>query len=168
MIYITWYLRDPSSLERTTDEDRKRALEMYKDGIQQYGAIINGMISSIKLRGLPSSRKQTGLESNKQTSPQFHTHINPSFNPTFSQSQNQTQDQTFTLNQQINEAVKAVEENYGDEHAKQMKILLTQVEKEPSKWGNLQKVIKYAADLGKDATIAVLPVLARILLSPKP
>ncbi len=81
------------------------------------------------------------------------------------QAQSQAQNQQQSIDQIIETCVKNIEEHYGDEHANQAKELLANVKKEPSKWSNLQKLLTFAANLGKEAFIAILPVLTQVLLS---
>ena len=50
------------------------------------------------------------------------------------------------------------------EKAEEARILLAELEKEPKKWENARKVVKYFADLGRDAFIAVAPVLTSTVL----
>lgn len=81
------------------------------------------------------------------------------------QEQSQAQSQQQSIDQIIETCVKNIEEHYGDEHANQAKELLANVKKEPSKWSNLQKLLTFSANLGKEAFIAILPVLTQVLLS---
>lgn len=88
-----------------------------------------------------------------------------------SQYQNQEQQQSQTQQQSIDQTVevciKNIEEHYGEEHANTAKGLLENVKKEPSKWSNVQKILNFSANLGKEAFIAVLPVLTQVLLPRK-
>ena len=81
------------------------------------------------------------------------------------QEQSQAQNQQQSIDQIIETCFKNIEEHYGDEHANQAKELLANVKKEPSKWSNLQKLLTFSANLGKEAFIAILPVLTQVLLS---
>lgn len=137
--------------------DRETAFRLYKEGLQDFLSILKSMSNDIKVNGLPPEASK-----DERLSPSIHANFNPQFNQ--SQNQSQAQHQSLTFDQQIEKTVKKIEEQYGGEQAIKAKEMLEEVKKNPGKWGTLQKVIKYCSDLGKEATIALIPVLVQILL----
>lgn len=111
--------------------------------------------------------------SHNTTPPQETAYNNPGLvlqqnaSQTQSQGQSQVQEQTQNMEQSVGACIKNIEEHYGEEHANTAKELLGNLSKEPSKWSNIQKILNFSANLGKEAFVAVLPVLTQALLLKK-
>lgn len=135
--------------------DRKAALRIYKDGLQELIAILKSVQEDFEVNGLPPEP-----HSSKSSVQAFHTTISP----TFSQSQNQSQQQVVSVKQEIQKLLTMVEAKYGEEKTKEAKTLLSELEKDHGKWSTVEKVTKFFLQLGRDAFVSLLPLLVQILL----
>ncbi len=140
------------------DHDRETALKIYFDGIRAYLAILKSLVKDIEVNGLPKEPTAAVRDSN----------LTANFNPVFSQSQeqHQSQEQAVKIEDQINLLIEFVEKKYGEDEATKAKELLDAL-KIDNKWATVQKVSAFFLNLGRDAFIALLPLLTQILLNQK-
>lgn len=89
---------------------------------------------------------------------------NPTNNSSAYQEQNQHQEQSMSIEQSIDLAVEKIRQDYGDEKATQAREQLESLKSNKS-WDNVKSVIKFFADIGKQAFVAVSPVIAAALIA---
>lgn len=145
------------------DDPRNDQLEKegYERGLKTAKALLTSHIAQLKILGLPEKQAVVQRVGDRIV-------INPVFNQNNNQSNNQSQSQTQTTNvsleMQIEKAIEEIEEHYGGEAATQGKAHLEELKANPSKWAVVQKAASFFLNLGKEAFMAVLPVLTKILL----
>ena len=164
MFFPKWYNPKkhgpiPSDVPRivTTDaqeNDRETALIMFNDALAESIGIMKGLVTHISRSGWGLHVKEDSAKSNGS----------PVFQTTFSQVQGQTQsqEQNITVEQSIQLTLEKVRESYGEEDAKKAEELLNELKKD-KKWTTVQKVAGWFLSLGKEAFIAFLPTLVKIL-----
>jgi hypothetical protein len=95
--------------------------------------------------------------------PKSSTNFHNTNNLQNTQTQSQQQHQTLSIEEHIENAVRKIEENYGESQAtearKQLEILKTD-----KKWETVKGVLMWIANLGKDALIASIPAIMRAVL----
>ena len=138
-----------------TEEGDPERLEAYERDLKRAKASLKSTITTLNLLGMPLEKPIVHKSGNTIT-------VTPVFNN--SNSQQQSQSQEVNLTQAIKEAIELVDNNYGSEKAEEAKALLGDLEKEPKKWENTRKVVKFFADLGRDAFIAAVPVITSTVL----
>lgn len=141
------------------EEDRATAFEIYIKGLTQSTAIIKSLIAHVKTIG---SELRPNIDS-PAVGRLADTQINFSPTLTNSQSQSQSQQQSMTLEQSMTRTLEAVKEHYGEEQSKKAAEKLEELKTDRS-WGKICMVVKWFLELGREAFIALLPTLAKILL----
>lgn len=139
----------------SNENDRQTALTFFNDALTESIGIMKGLVTYISNSGWGLHVKDNG--SKESNSPVFQT--------TFSQVQGQiqSQEQNISIEQSIQLTLEKIKESYGDEDAKKAEELLTELKKD-KKWTTVQKVSSWFLDLGREAFIALLPTLIKILL----
>lgn len=141
------------------DNDRKTAMNLYKEGINKLIAILKGLKDDIEVNGLPPEPDQKTSSS----SPIYATNISPQF----TQTQSQSQEQQLNLEFSVKEVRRIVEETVGNkEDIKQANEVLDELEKEAKedkpKWSTVKRATEMFLRFGRDAFISLLPVLLQV------
>lgn len=135
-------------------EDESELKEFYIKGLNNASAQIKSAISMLSTMGVPKSQPITKKSGTSIS-------VNPSFYQASTMSQNQSTN--LSLEQIFNQAIKTIEENYGKEQSKEAKDKLDSL-KSNKNWGNVSEVVKFFVNMGKQAFIATIPIITKILL----
>ena len=143
----------------TTDaqeNDRETALSIFNEALTESIGIMKGLITHINRSGWGLHVKEDSAKNNG--APVFQT----TFSQVQGQIQAQEQEQNITIEQSIQLTLDKVRESYGEEDAKKAEVLLNELKKD-KKWTTVQKVASWFLGLGREAFIALLPTLVKIL-----
>jgi hypothetical protein len=135
--------------------ERKTALKIFRSGLSQIIALLQSMIVHLQSTGIPFRP----IEKDSLSSSPL---ISNTVNQTQGQSQSQSQEQNISIEQQIEQILNIIENKYGEEQTLEAKKMLEELKKD-SKWPTVQKVGRWFLDLGRDAFIALLPLLVKII-----
>jgi len=151
------------------ESDRKKAFDLYKEGIDKFIAILNGIKDDIEISGLPSKPNLRSSPTDKAGNTIF------SINPQFNQIQNQSQEQKMHLRVSIKEVRKTVEDILDNKQdIEKANKMLDELEKEAKekkpKWSTAKKAAEMFLSFGRDAFISLLPVLLQVygIIPPTP
>lgn len=125
------------------------------------------MMSALRMMSREFSCADPGYELSRYgaaTNFSVNQTANPVNHANAQQEQNQHQEQSMSIEQSIELAVEKIRQDYGDEKATQAKEQLDSLKSNKS-WDNVKSVIKFFADMGKQAFVAVSPVIAAALIA---
>lgn len=140
------------------ESDRNIALSMFNEALIESIGIMKGLVTFI-------SNSSWGLQIKEQNANEVNS---PIFQTNFSQVQGQiqSQEQNITIEQSIRLTLDKIKESYGEKDAQRAGELLDELKKD-KKWTTVQKVASWFLALGKEAFIALLPTLFKILIVQK-